>query len=296
MRLIRLTQFVTAGALILTAAPSAEAQFGGLMKKAREKVEEKTREDLTPVDAGEQLTDELVAKVIIGVQTAERLSHEGHAAELASAPKYKELSELTEANRPLHKTYDEAYLKIHDCRLALSHEAKRVAGERRRARNDSQKSESATIAQAQRVGMKYGKAIADAQRRHDEVALAKLQNDMRREIEGESASPDASKDSVAADTTCGILPTPPASLVHEKQLRAEISALDSTSRTLQVQIVIQAAQAAGLDKLRYLKLKERTRYIMSQLSGQGGRVRFGDEELAAVKKRMSDLEKVKRTL
>lgn len=58
----------------------------------------------------------------------------------------------------------------------------------------------------------------------------------------------------------------------------------------------QGAQASGLEQVRYLQLKERALSIMKRMAGEGAGVRYGDDEMAAVKKRMADLEKVKRAL
>ncbi|HEX9482939.1 MAG TPA: hypothetical protein VF929_00100 [Gemmatimonadaceae bacterium] len=56
------------------------------------------------------------------------------------------------------------------------------------------------------------------------------------------------------------------------------------------------ARASGLEQIRYLQLMERARSIMNRMAGQGAVVKYGDEEMAAVRKRQSELEKLKRAL
>ena len=53
---------------------------------------------------------------------------------------------------------------------------------------------------------------------------------------------------------------------------------------------------SGLEQVRYLQLKERALSIMNRMKGGGAGVRYSDEEMAAVKLRLDDLEKVKRAL
>jgi hypothetical protein len=79
-------------------------------------------------------------------------------------------------------------------------------------------------------------------------------------------------------------------------LRKDIAAADDSIRTLEVKAITLGGQASGIDKVRYLQLKERALSIMNRMAGQGARVKYGDEEMDAVKKRLPDLEKIKRAL
>jgi hypothetical protein len=128
------------------------------------------------------------------------------------------------------------------------------------------------------------------------VAMAKAQQDMMKEIGGEDVFAEIKKDSVATDAKCGKAPALPASLAQEEQAQRDIAALDDRLRTLEARAVTQGAQASGLEQTRYLAAKERALSIMNRLAGQGAAVRYGDEEMDAVKKRQGDLEKVKRAL
>ena len=112
-----------------------------------------------------------------------------------------------------------------------------------------------------------------------------------KELTGEDIYPELKKDTVATDVKCGKAPAMPASLIQEERLQKDIAAIDDRLRTLEARAVTQGAQASGLEQVRYLQAKERALSIMNRMAGQGAGVRYGDEEMDAVKKRQGDLKK-----
>ena len=266
------------------------------MNKAKEKMADKAKENLGPVAPGEQLTDDLLGKVVTGAQAADRVLADRDRAQTAREAKNKDLSALMEKNAPVHQAYNEANGKIMDCRSASLSALEHARSERIEARMNAMQSDPALIGKMQLVAMKYGKALQEAQQKQDPVALTKVQKDMMKEMTGEDIFPETKRDSVATDAKCGKVPALPASLVQEERLRKDVAALDDSIRTLEARAVNQGAEASGLEQVRYLQLKERALSIMRRMEGQGAGVRYGDDEMAAVKKRSGDLEKVKRAL
>ena len=296
LRLTRLTPFVVACAFVMAVAPSAYGQFGGLMNRAKDKLADKAKENLGPIAAGEQLTEDLLGKVVTGAQAGDRVLVNRDKAQAVREAKNKELSVLIDKNAPVHQAFDQANSKIMDCRDASLTSLERSRSERVEARLKTMQSDPALQGKMQLLGMKYGKAMADAQQKQDAVALTKLQRDMMKELIGEDPFMDSKKDSVATDAKCGKAPKLPAALAQEEQVRKDIAAADDEIRTLEAKAVNQGAQASGLEQVRYLQLKERALSIMKRMNGEGAGVRYGDDEMAAVKKRIGDLEKVKRAL
>ena len=296
MRLTRLSPFVAVCALVLAAAPSAHAQFGGLMNRAKDKLADKAKENLGPIAVGEQLTEDLLAKVVTGAQAGDRVLVNRDKVQAMREAKNKELSVLIDKNAPVHQAFDQANSKIMDCRDASLTSLERSRSERVDARMKAMEADPAMMGKMQLIGMKYGKAMADAQQKQDAVALTKIQRDMMKEVLGEDPFMDPRKDSVATDAKCGKAPKLPAALAQEEQVRKEVAAADDEIRTLEAKAVNQGAAASGLEQVRYLQLKERALSIMQRMAGSGAGVRYGDDEMAAVKKRMADLEKVKRAL
>ena len=266
------------------------------MKKAKEKLEDKAKENLGPVAPGEQLTEDLLSKVVNGARAADRVLADRDKAQALSEMKNKELSALAEKNAPVHRAYNEANSKIMDCRDASLSALEEVRSERLDKQMKALESDPARNGKIQLVAMKYAKAMADATERKDALALTKLQEAMMREVIGADLYPDVAKDSVATDAKCGKVPALPAALALEERVRKEVTAADNNIRTLEAKAVNQGAQASGLEQVRYLQLKERALSIMNHMKGAGAGTRFSDEEMAAVKLRLDDLEKVKRAL
>src|SRR4051812_3427914 len=85
---------------LLLSPTAAHAQFGGLINKAKEKVAQKGAEQagekLGPVAPGEQLSEDLLSKVINGANAADRVLAERDKMQTRSQEKNKELSALSE--------------------------------------------------------------------------------------------------------------------------------------------------------------------------------------------------------
>jgi hypothetical protein len=300
---LRVSAVACALALASLVPASAEAQFGGLMKKAKEavvqkgaeKAVEQAGEKVGPVSPGEQLTEETAGAVLRGAQAADRVMIERDKVQALRDAKNKQYSELADKNGPVHQAYNEANSKIMDCRSTSFNNLNDARNERARKRLESLQADPAFMGKMQLIAMKYGKEMAEAQQKNDPVALQKVQQAYIKEITGEDLFADVKKDSVATDAKCGKEPAKPAALVLEEKLQKEISVADDSIRTLEAKAVNVGAAASGIESVRYLQLKERTVSILGKLAGGGG-AKYGEAEIEAVKKRQADFEKVKRAL
>jgi hypothetical protein len=233
--------------------------------------------------------------VITGAQSADRVLGERDRVQASRETKNKELSALMDKNQPVHSAYDQANSKITDCRDAQFNTLEEARREKYDAQLKKLQADPAFVGKYQLVAMKYAKAMGEAQQKQDPVMMQKVQMDMMKEIVGSDPLADMKKDSTTVDSKCGKLPTLPPSLAQEERLRKQVSAADDSVRTLEAKAVNAGAAASGLEQVRYLQLKERALSIMGRVGGQGG-AKYGTEEMDAVKKRMADLEKVKRAL
>ena len=303
-RLSRSSYLIAALAFALAAPTPASAQFGGLIKKAKEKVAEKgvekaaekATDKLGPVAPGEQLTDDILGKVITGAQVADRMLGERDRVQAAREAKNKDFSALLDKNQPVHAAYDQANSKITECRSS----AFSTLEDARQEKYDSQikklQADPNMMGKYQLIAMKYSKPMAEAQQKQDPALLQKVQMEMIKEVVGSDPFADMKKDSATVTAKCGKVPALPPALAQEEKMRKDIAIADDSIRTLEAKAVNAGAQASGLEQIRYLQLKERALSIMNRVAGQGAQVKFGDEEIEAVKKRLSDLEKVKRAL
>jgi hypothetical protein len=291
-RFLRGVPFVAVGVLMLSLSSPAQAQFGGLINKAREKA----AENAAPVAPGEQLTDDLLGKVLTGVQAADRVLAERDQLVAARDKKEKDYSALVDKNAPVHSAYNEASSKIEGCRSASFASLGDVRSAKLAKDLDAKKSDPAYIGKMQLASLKYGKAMAEAQKNNDPVAMQKAQRDLQMDMGGMDFLAEMKKDTVATDAKCGKMPALPASIAQEEPMRKSIADDDANIRTLEAKALNEGAKASGMDQVRYLQLKERAVTITHVMAGQGPKVKFGDDETNAVKKRMGDLDKYKRAL
>lgn len=290
LRLVRIP-LVAVCALTVTLAAPAQAQFGGLINKAKEKAAEKA----APVAPGEQLTDELLGKVITGAQAAERVLAEKDRLAEARDKKNKDLSEMSDRNRPVLAAYNEASSKISECRSASLNTLGEARAQRIEKDMTAKRQDPAFIAKMQLASLKYGKAMAEAQQKNDPVLTQKALADFQKEVGGSDLLVEMKKDTVVTDAKCGKMPALPASLAKEDSLNKLIAADDANIRTYEARAVNEGAQASGLEQLRYLQLKERALSIFNKISNKGSG-KYGDDETAAITKRKAELEKLLRAL
>lgn len=283
--------------LALALAPTpADAQFGGLINKAKDKVTQQAGEKMGPVAPGEQLSEDLLSKIINGASAADRVLAERDRMQTTRDARNKELSDLSEKNQPVHQAYNQANDKIMSCRSSAFSSLEQGRSDKYDALVKERQSDPAFMGKMQLAAMKYGQRIAEAQQKNDPMALQKAQQEMMKEILGADVFADLKKDTVAVDSKCGKLPAKPAALAQEEKLQKDINIADDSIRTLEAKAMNAGAQASGLEQLRYLQLKERAVSILNRMNGQGASVKYGDEEMAAVKKRQADLEKLRRAL
>jgi hypothetical protein len=302
--LTRRCSLIAVCAFVLAAPSPASAQFGGLIKKAKEKVAEKgvekaaekATDKMGPVAPGEQLSEDLLGKVITGAQAADRMLGERDRVQAAREVKNKDFSALLDKNQPIHSAYDQANSKITECRSSAFSSLEEARSARYEARMKTLESDPALMGKTQLIATKYASRMAEAQQKQDPVLLQKVQMEMINEITGTDVFGDLKKDSTTVNSKCGKVPALPAALAQEEKLRKDIAAADDSIRTLEAKAVNVGAQASGLEQVRYLQLKERALSIMNRMAGQGAQVKYGEEEMDAVKKRLPDLEKVKRAL
>lgn len=288
---------VPAFVALLLVAPAAQAQFGGLIKravagKAADKVEDKVGPK-APAAGGEAFSATTLQQVIAGARATNAVMEHQKELEQRRNAVETELGSLSHQNDGTRNAYAQANEKILDCRqLSFSQSSKqRDAQMKARMTADPQ-----NMARMQIVAAKYGKVMSDAQARGDTAALARAQLDMQRELMGSDIYAMARSDTAAADAKCGKLPKKPAALAAEDQKRAEAAALDDSIRTAEAQAVNAGAQASGMDKVRYLELRERLASIMSAVDGERLSVSYSDQEMDLVKQHQSELDPLRRAI
>ena len=286
---------------MLVVAPTAQAQFGGLIKravagKAADKAAEKVTDKVgpkAPRAGGEAFSATTLQQVIAGARASNAvLAHRDQLVQRRTTEQ-EALNTLVSQNTGTQNAYQEANSKILDCRQASfnASSSKREAEMHARMTTDPQ-----NMARMQMIAMKYSKAIADAQAHGDTAGVMKAQLAMQNEIMGTNVFAAAKADTAAADAKCGKLPKKPASLVAEDQKRALLSALDDSVRTIEAKAVSAGASASGMDQVRYLELKERLVTILGVIDSGRGIVSYDDAELDLVKQHRDEIDPLRRAI
>lgn len=269
----------------------AHAQFGGLVNKAKEKM----AQQVAPVVPGEQLTDDLLSHVITGASAADRVLADRDRITAARDAKNKELSALYDRNQQTRAGYNQASQAISQCRSGSFNVRENERKDKMEARAKELQQDPAFLGKMQLLQQKYMKQIMEAQQKNDPVALQKAQMGLMQEVTGMDVFAEAKKDTAAVDSKCGKMPALPAALAEEERIKKTVAAQDDSLRTLEASAVNAGAAASGLEQIRYLALKERTLGMLNKLAGNGT-AKFGDEEMAAIRKRQPELEKLRRAL
>ncbi|HEV2642703.1 MAG TPA: hypothetical protein VGT98_08350 [Candidatus Elarobacter sp.] len=276
----------------------AQAQFGGLLKKAKETAAQKGAEKAidkvgpqAPRAGGEALTATTFNQVLTGVRAADGILtqrdrlREQRKAELAT------LTQMESQNQGTRNAYEQANSTILSGRESSINDSqrKREADMEARMKGDPQ-----NMARMQMIAMKYGDAMAKAQQRGDTAAYAKAMRDVQAEVLGTDIYKAAKADTAVADAKCGRMPKKPAALAAQDAKDAAVRAMDDSLRTLEARAVTVGAQASGMDKVRYLELKERAFTIYGLLGGQRGVVSYGDDEMDLVRQRKAEIDQYRR--
>lgn len=283
----------------LVAAPPAQAQFGGLIKravagKAAEKAAEKVApQESKPMASGEELTSTTLDQVIAGARAANGMLARNVENRRRLDTLTAQLHRMREQNQPTWGAYREANSKIESCRDISFNQSR----EKREAQVHAHTStDPANMARMQATAMKYGQRIVQAQQRGDQAEVARLQMAMQSEIAGVDLVGAAHADTVAADAKCGKLPPKPAKLAAEEAQAAHIDALSDSIRTVEAQAVDVGAQASGMDKVRFLEQKERVLSILGSLDSRSGPVSYGKGEVELVRQHREELSQLRLAL
>ena len=287
------TSFATAALFLLPL--SASAQFGGLMKKARDKVAQAT-DDGNATAPGQALDEPTLAKLLTGFRAADLSLASRDKLDAERTVKNKELSEMRDRNQPAQDAYNSANETVSSCRTSILQANEESRGNRLEKEMQSKASDPVFMGRMQIAMTKYRQATQAAQKSNDPAAMGKAQLDMQRELLGVDIVAEMKKDSLAADGKCGKPVGRPAALAAGSALQKQIDAIDARIRELEAKAVNDGARAAGMDRVKYTELKERVKSVYERARQDLNRGVYGSEELALIQKHRSEIEQVMRVL
>ena len=308
----RLAIVIAAFAAIATVTPTstASAQFGGLVKKARDKVVEQqvekqvekhtgspssSRADAPPTfdEVTLELTADRVDAVIRGL-TAGRAVLDGtrggpsRATLIASRDEAANKSaNLSTQNAKLLNTYTNNRDEDQRCR----NKARDVSREKRQAETEKRNQEYQAKAMSdpafREKAMAIGQKMAVAQQRGDTAEIRRLGAELGLKVDdGEKI------DSIAAVKACGPVPDKPAVLVQIEQLDKQANDLTEQIRQLEEKSAATEVKESRLTERQFLMARERVEAYLSAMKYKSKPGAFSPAEIEALNARRADLEKV----
>jgi hypothetical protein len=269
----------------------AHAQLGGLIRKAKEKVEAKVEDKASekPLE-GDPVTASTLDAVLKGLS----LEAEGveKSKQLWTAIEAKS-QEVTEADKAAGDEPDKWYKANSDNERCVSRSID--ASEKKHEEEAPQKmmalnsgrDNTAVIAKLNAIG----KRITDANAKGDKVAYTKAMADYMKILGFDPVG-----DSTAAYAKCGKPPAKPASMVKLEGLKAEVEQLTDQRRAVEKESGVRAAKAAGMPADKYALARERLLTWNSERKEKGGKRSVTKDEDALFKSRMADIKKVEVAL
>lgn len=295
---------------------SAHAQLGGLIKRAiGEKVAEKATEKVTEKDprvdsasahgrggragrmrpagapmASIQLTTDTLDRALRGLDVLARgLSRRDSLGAIGDAIG-KRLSELALANGDLSRTYHEKASAIQRCREEVFTTIANKRGQDLQARMAADPTLQRKYAEGY---ARYASAASDAAAKGDTATLQKLQLEYYRSVLGPGFS--SRRDTVTANTKCGVEPPMPAALAREDSLRGESQRITEARRDAELAARADALAQSGLPADKFDAARERIEmWYRGRKSGRvGGYASFEEDGLTA---ELPRIERIMRAL
>ena len=284
---------------------TASAQFGGLARKARDRVVEQQVEKRTSGIAGSssasaptfnavtlELTDDRITRIIRGL-TAGRALLDGTnrtASRASLAARRDDAATRSAALADQNAKAFDAYMMKRDENQRCRNDAITASRDKNQQVAEQRQKELQTKAMAdpafREKAIATAQKIAAAQQRGDTVEMRRLMT----ELGGVADNPKA--DSVAADKACGRELAKPAAMVQAEQLDAEANRLTGQIRELEEKSQATEIEESGLTERQFFMARERIEAYLSSVTYKSEPRGFSANELEALGARRGDLEKV----
>jgi hypothetical protein len=272
------------GAILLSlAAPgSAHAQFGGLMKKAKDAAADAAgrKAGETAVDKavgsrtgsasarsagalpGEPLTEATFAALLRGLQRTDALLKEAEASNARMSAINGELQKLYDAHPGEIERFQERERTVNMCHSEQINTRERARSDAMQKKMEAAQRDPAAVQRMSAVAMKYTPRINEAQQRGDVATMERLMNEMQMELTGTDMRGVAAADTAAAVSKCGPKPVAPKWMAEARRLQEAANAAGSEQRAKESRAVSAGAEASGMSEVQYGVMRERLELLL----------------------------------
>ncbi len=284
-----------AAMLVALAPQGAQAQFGGLIRKAAEKAVDKAtgaEDKVASRPSGAELTDDAVNRLLKGLGTAAEKLDQRDALQARVLERRNAAEALRGPNSAVIDGYQQGLSNWESCmgtalsKVQKGNEAKQQMAVMRAATDPKLSQEMAQ--RVQEMNDAQQKAMASGDTLALQAAQAKYATFMMK-----IAGIDLAADSAKARGTCGQRPAKPAFLAQLERIEAQRDSLSEAARDIESVAAAAGAKAAGMDLGEYSLQKEKVTAFIGSGNGSGLLTR---DELNRLRAKRAELEKVKKAL
>jgi hypothetical protein len=275
VRFIPLAALVLVLVLVLVLPMRADAQLGGLIKKAKEKIlaPEQPSASASKLEAiGDPFDDTSLTATIAGLKVISARQAEIAALDKQADALWTSHGALIDKNK---KIYDEYYAN----RDAISNCTDADMASRQKA---SEAAQSAKMAEKM-YDKDFMMEVMNAQRAMQEATMKGDTVAQRTQMAKLSKLVGADMDSSATFKKCGRVPSKPAAMIEDERLQKQRDDILGRMRTLQGTSEVEAAKAAGTTPAKFLKQRERL------LTFQSDKKPFSPQEQQLISGRMPEI-------
>jgi hypothetical protein len=280
----------------------ADAQLGGLIKKAGDKAAEKARNKTLDKSAdsklGSEFTGESLDRILTSLEMTAGARRQSDSLGKLIEPLENQVRDLvarSESEMNGYHTKKNAWTECHD-------KAARAFDDAHAAQTQAAASQLAAKyrtdpAAAQRLIADMGKMQQEANavlQKGDTAGAKRIMQDWYKKngMEGTGGITDAE-----VNAKCGVAPTVPASVAQREQLEARLSALRTQQRESLQAGFAKAQEASGLPAAEFYPMNERIeRWYAITVEGKKGAHFWTDEEGALFEARRARIERVFKQL
>lgn len=287
MRFLRLGTPLLAALALATMAVPAQAQLGGLMKKAKEKVAKEVGDKSganAALDGEEvkfdavtvELTAERIEGVIRGLQESRAklagrpalVARRDAAAEKLSEHLNKhgaEIDRAQEQRSKINSCRDDAFRKLQD------------------ANTEAMATKMMSSPALQQKMQAISQRLAVAQQKGDAGEIQKLQGELQALVAPTAA------DSASVSKSCGAVPGETAAEKEAKSLENQRNQLDQELRSMEEGANAEASKSSGLSPRAFAMARERMEMYLSRAKSNSRQRGLTSAEITALSARRSDI-------
>ncbi len=283
-------------AVLVTFAPAAaQAQIGGLIRKAKQAVEKATDSTAAQNPGGEELTQETVTSLLKGLRAASVKATERDALRAEQEQKQARLTALLDQHDTEEQRFQLNSEKVRECQDDFLSKAEEGRSDKMDAAGMSLMADPAKAQQYVQLQANYSQQLQAAQAKGDTAAVNQL-SQKRTDALMKLMGLDLHADTAAAVKTCGAMPTKPSWMVEEESLRADLDKMGNQVRNAERDMELTGVEQSGMKAARYAALRERVLMWMQAMDDGKKPNGYSNDEQKLLESHRSDFKAVRNAL